>query len=47
MDILDKTLIVQRFKEHEDYIKDEKSGKWVKKDETDNSYEKPKTRSQK
>tara|TARA_A100000171_G_C2014847_1_gene88206 strand:- start:73 stop:225 length:153 start_codon:yes stop_codon:yes gene_type:complete len=45
MEILDKTLVVQKFKDHNDYVKDAKSGKWVRKNETDESYEKPKTRS--
>ena len=45
MEILDKTLVVQKFKENEDYIKDEKRGKWIKKNDTDESYTKPETRS--
>ena len=44
MEILDKTWVVQKFKESRDYVKDEVSGKWVKRNETDESYTKPETR---
>lgn len=34
MEILDKTLVVQKFKDDENYIKDSKTGKWIIKNET-------------
>lgn len=44
MDILDKTLVVQKFKDNNEYVKDEKSGKWIRKSDSDESYTKPETR---
>mgnify|MGYP003665191857 CR=1 FL=1 len=44
MDILEKTLIVQRFKDNKDYYYSV-DGKWKKKEVGDESYEKPITRS--
>jgi len=40
LDILDKCLVVQKFIEHNDYKKDEKTGKWIKKKEEEKQIEK-------